>query len=181
MSDRVFGIVGLVLAAFYIWAASIIPDSFMVDVIGPRAFPYMVGTVLAICSLVFLLRPDSEPMWPHFRDFIEIVFAAAVMFLYAWVLPEIGFVISTVFATAYLTMAARHETALRSCHRCCDVRRYLCRFPSHPWSVPGKGPFGLLVAWSHHFVHPLGQTIRSNATGWWLEPCTIRCGRTTRG
>ncbi len=25
------------------------------------------------------------------------------MFLYAWVLPEIGFVISTVFATAYLT------------------------------------------------------------------------------
>ena len=103
MSDRVFGIVGLMLAAFYIWAASIIPDSFMVDVIGPRAFPYMVGTVLAICSLVFLLRPDSEPMWPHFRDFIEIVFAAAVMFLYAWVLPEIGFVISTVFATAYLT------------------------------------------------------------------------------
>ncbi|NJO38569.1 MAG: tripartite tricarboxylate transporter TctB family protein [Rhizobiales bacterium] len=103
MSDRIFGIVGLALAAFYLWAASIIPDSFMVDVVGPRAFPYIIGAILAICSLVFLLRPDAEPEWPHFRDFMEIVFAAAVMFLYAWVLPEIGFVIATVFATAYLT------------------------------------------------------------------------------
>jgi len=103
MSDRIFGVVGLVLAAFYIWAASIIQDSFMVDVVGPRAFPYIVGVVLALSSLYFLLRPDAEPAWPHFRDFMEIVFAAAVMFLYAWVLPEIGFVISTIFATAYLT------------------------------------------------------------------------------
>lgn len=103
MSDRIFGAVGLVLAAFYIWAASIIPDSFMVDVVGPRAFPYIVGGVLAVSSLVFILRPDSEPEWPAVRDFMEIVFAAAVMFLYAWVLPEVGFVISTIFATAYLT------------------------------------------------------------------------------
>jgi len=103
MSDRIFGVVGLVLAAFYIWAASIIPDSFMVDVIGPRAFPYIVGAVLALSSLYFILRPDDEPRWPELRDFMEIVFAAAVMFLYAWVLPEIGFVMSTVFATAYLT------------------------------------------------------------------------------
>ncbi len=103
MSDRIFGAVGLALAVFYIWAASIIPDSFMVDVIGPRAFPYIVGAVLAVSSLYFLLRPDGEPSWPQLRDFMEIVFAAAAMFLYAWVLPEIGFVISTVFATAYLT------------------------------------------------------------------------------
>ena len=103
MSDRIFGGFGLLLAIFYIWAASIIKDSFMVDVVGPRAFPYMVGTVLAICSIYFMIRPDSEPAWPAFRKFTEIVFAAAVMLLYAWALPEFGFLISTVFATAYLT------------------------------------------------------------------------------
>ncbi|WP_422039486.1 tripartite tricarboxylate transporter TctB family protein [Roseibium sp.] len=103
MSDRIFGAVGLAVAAFYIWAASIIPDSFMVDVVGPRAFPYIVGAVMAVCSLVFLFRPDTEPSWPVFRDFAEIAYAAAMMFLYAWVLPELGFVISTIFATAYLT------------------------------------------------------------------------------
>ena len=103
MSDRIFGIFGLALAAFYFWATSIIPDSFMVDVIGPRAFPYIVGTVLAICSLYILLRPDAEPEWPTLVNFIEIVFATAVMFLYAWALSRVGFVIATVFATAYLS------------------------------------------------------------------------------
>ena len=103
MSDRIFGVVGLALAVFYLWAASIIPDSFMVDVIGPRTFPYIVGAILAVSSVYFLLRPDGEPQWPILVNLIEIVFAAAVMFLYAWVLPELGFVISTVFATTYLT------------------------------------------------------------------------------
>ncbi len=103
MSDRIFGVFGLLLAIFYIWAATIIKDSFMVDVVGPRAFPYMVGAVLGISSLYFIFRPDDEPAWPLFRDFAEIVFAAAVMLLYAWALPEVGFLISTVFATAYLT------------------------------------------------------------------------------
>ncbi len=103
MSDRIFGGFGLVLAVFYIWAASIIKDSFMVDVVGPRAFPYIVGTVLGLCSIYFIIRPDDEPKWPAFRSFTEIVFATAVMLLYAWSLPELGFLISTVFATAYLT------------------------------------------------------------------------------
>ena len=103
MSDRVFGGFGLVLAVFYIWAASIIKDSFMVDVVGPRAFPYIVGTVPGLCSIYFIVRPDDEPKWPAFRSFTEIVFATAVMLLYAWSLPKLGFLISTVFATAYLT------------------------------------------------------------------------------
>ena len=103
MSDRIFGGVGLALAVFYLWAASIIPDSFMVDVIGPRTFPYIVGTILGICSLIFIFRPDPEPRWPILRDLAEIGFAAAVMFFYAWVLSDVGFIVSTVFATAYLT------------------------------------------------------------------------------
>ncbi|WP_417271543.1 MULTISPECIES: tripartite tricarboxylate transporter TctB family protein [Alphaproteobacteria] len=103
MSDRIFGAVGLALAVFYIWAASIIPDSFMVDAIGPRTFPYIVGVVMALSSLVFIFRPAGEPDWPAFRELSEIAFAAAVMFLYSRVLPELGFVISTIFATAYLT------------------------------------------------------------------------------
>ena len=103
MSDRIFGLFGLALAAFYIWATSIIPDSFMIDVVGPRAFPYMVGAVLAICSLYFLLRPDAEPEWPILAKLIEVIFATAVMLLYAWALSKVGFVIATVFATAYLS------------------------------------------------------------------------------
>ncbi|WP_298260431.1 tripartite tricarboxylate transporter TctB family protein [uncultured Litoreibacter sp.] len=103
MSDRIFGGFGLALAIFYIWAASIIKDSFMVDVVGPRAFPYIVGTVLALTSIYFIARPDEEPKWPILRDMAEILFATAVMVLYALLLSDVGFVISTTFATAYLT------------------------------------------------------------------------------
>lgn len=103
MSDRVFGVFGLMLGVFYLWAATLVQDSFMTDVVGPRAFPYIVGTIILICSLVFILRPDAEPIWPAMRDFAEIVFAAAVLYLYAWTLPQLGFLISTAFATAYLT------------------------------------------------------------------------------
>ncbi|MGO4855338.1 tripartite tricarboxylate transporter TctB family protein [Phaeovulum sp. W22_SRMD_FR3] len=102
MSDRIFGGVGLLLAAFYIWAASIIPTSFMDDAIGSRTFPYIIGTALALCSLVFILRPDDEPHWPNFANFAEILFAAAVMFLYAKLLPVLGFIIATFGATTYL-------------------------------------------------------------------------------
>ena len=103
MSDRIFGVFGLLLAAFYIWAASIIEDSFMVDIVGPRAFPYIVGFVLALSSVYFLIRPDEEPKWPVLGTLLEILFASAVMFLYAWSLPRVGFLIATSFATAYLT------------------------------------------------------------------------------
>ena len=103
MSDRIFGVVGLLLAAFYLWAAWIIPDSFMVDVIGPRTFPYIVGAVLAITSAIFILRPDPEPRWPGLRNLVELGFAAAVMFLYAWTLPKVGFLIATAVASGYLT------------------------------------------------------------------------------
>lgn len=103
MSDRIFGGVGLALAAFYIWAATIIPESFMADAIGPKTFPIIVGIIMAICSVYFILHPDSEPEWPGMAGLLEIACAFAVMMLYAMLLPELGFLISTIFATAYLT------------------------------------------------------------------------------
>lgn len=103
MSDRILGGCGLTLAVFYFWAASIIPESFMSDAIGPKTFPMIVAVILAICSVVFILKPDAEPVWPKFSQFFEIVLAVAVMLLYAAMLPKLGFVIATAFATAYLT------------------------------------------------------------------------------
>ncbi len=103
MSDRIFGGIGLMLALLYIWRASIIPDSFMTDAVGPRTFPYVIAVILALSSIWFLLKPDPEPEWPRAGRLAEIGFAALVMLAYAQLLPEIGFVIATAFAAAYLT------------------------------------------------------------------------------
>ena len=75
----------------------------MSDAVGPRAFPYGIATVMALSSLWFLFKPDPEPEWPRMGRLAEIGLAALVMLAYAQLLPVLGFVIATAFASAYLT------------------------------------------------------------------------------
>ncbi len=103
MSDRIFGGIGLVLALFYAWQASIIQESFLSDIVGPKTFPYIIATIMGVASIWFLLRPDPEPSWPRAGRLAEIGLAALVMAAYALALPELGFVIATALASAYLT------------------------------------------------------------------------------
>ena len=103
MSDRIFGGIGLALAIFFIWQATQIQLSFISDPVGPRVFPMIIGAVLGLASLVVIIRPGSAPHWPTGARLFEIAVAAAVMVAYALLLPEVGFVIATAFAAAFLT------------------------------------------------------------------------------
>lgn len=103
MSDRVFGGIGLLLAIVFAWQAAIIEESFLTDVVGPKAFPYIIAAIMGISSIYFLVKPDPEPHWPRAGRLAEIGLAAVVMFAYAQALPEVGFVIATAIAAAYLT------------------------------------------------------------------------------
>lgn len=103
MSDRILGGVGLLLAAFYIWRATLIEESFMTDPVGPKTFPIIIGIVLALASLAMILRPDAEPDWPQFSKIFEIGLSVAVMVAYTYFLPLAGFVIATVFAAGFLS------------------------------------------------------------------------------
>jgi putative tricarboxylic transport membrane protein len=103
MSDRIFGVICLVLAAFYVVSASRIELPFLVDPVGPRVFPYIIAGVLVAGALVPVLRPDPEPTWPDLRGVLEIVFAVAVMVAYAMLLRPAGFVLSTAVASALLS------------------------------------------------------------------------------
>ncbi|MFS4438346.1 tripartite tricarboxylate transporter TctB family protein [Paracoccaceae bacterium GXU_MW_L88] len=103
MGDRALGVVGILLAAFYIWQATLIQESFIQDPVGPKTFPIIIGAILGISSLVILLKPDPLPEWPAVGRLIEIAIAAAVMFAYSMLLPEIGFVFATAIASAFLS------------------------------------------------------------------------------
>ncbi|MDO5633063.1 MAG: tripartite tricarboxylate transporter TctB family protein [Paracoccus sp. (in: a-proteobacteria)] len=103
MSDRIFGGLGLLFAVLYLWQASLVPDSFMTDAVGPRSFPYTLGIGLALSSIVILMRPDIGATWPRGAQLFELAMAVAVMGLYAWLLPVIGFIIATALASAYLS------------------------------------------------------------------------------
>lgn len=103
MSDRIMGGLGFLLAAFFIWQATLIKESFISDPVGPKIFPIIIGVVFAISSLVIMLRPDDEPEWPEFSRLFEIGLTVAVMIAYAYALPTAGFVVSTAVASAYLS------------------------------------------------------------------------------
>lgn len=102
MSDRIFGLIGVLLAIGFAVSALTIEESFLSDAVGPKAFPLIIAGVLGVSSAVIALRPDPEPVWPALGRLVEIGAAVVVMILYAELLPVAGFVISTAFAAAYL-------------------------------------------------------------------------------
>lgn len=102
MSDRIFGIFGILLAIGFSFAALAIEESFLSDAVGPKAFPLIIAAVLAVSSAVIAWRPDPEPEWPAMGRLAEIAAATIVMIVYAEALPKIGFVIATAVAATYL-------------------------------------------------------------------------------
>lgn len=103
MSDRILGGLGLLLAAFFIWQATLIKESFISDPVGPKTFPIIIGILVGLSSLAILLKPDEEPEWPEFGRLFEVGLTVAVMIAYAYALPAAGFVVSTAVAASYLS------------------------------------------------------------------------------
>ena len=101
MSDRIFGLVALMVALAYIASATQIQTSFLVDPVGPKAFPIGVGVVASISALVMMFRPD--PAWPKAGTFISISVAVLVMIGYAFALKPLGFLLPTAVTAAVLS------------------------------------------------------------------------------
>jgi len=102
-TDRILGAAGLVLGVAFIWGATLIETGFIVDALGPKSFPIIIGSVLVLGSGYVLARPDPEPAWPALAGVIEIVGAVVVLVGYALALEPVGFVISTAVAAALLS------------------------------------------------------------------------------
>lgn len=102
-SDRIFGLVALMVALAYVASATQIQTSFLSDPIGPKAFPILVGAVAAICSLVLIVRPDPDPDWPDTRTWGSLLIAVIVLVGYAFALKPMGFLIPTAITAAILS------------------------------------------------------------------------------
>ncbi len=102
-SDRIFGLLVLMVAAAYIAAATQIQTSFLSDPVGSKAFPIIIGVVAAICGFVLMVKPDPEPDWPASHTLIAILVAVVVLIAYAYALKPMGFLIPTAIAAAILS------------------------------------------------------------------------------
>jgi putative tricarboxylic transport membrane protein len=102
MSDRIFGIFGLLFAGLVVWATGRIEESFIQDPLGPKAFPLVIAALIALSSGVMLVKPDPEPAWPALRKWLEIAITVGVMVSYALILPELGFVLSSTVLAGFM-------------------------------------------------------------------------------
>lgn len=102
-SDRIFGLVVLMVALAYIASATQIQTSFLTDPVGPKTFPMLVGAVAALCGLTLIVRPDADPDWPATRTIGALVVAVVVLVGYAYALKPMGFLIPTAITAAILS------------------------------------------------------------------------------
>lgn len=102
-SDRIFGLVATLVALAYIASATQIETSFLSDPVGPKSFPYLIGSVAAICGIYMVLKPDPDPTWPALKTLGAIAVAVIVLVLYAYALVPFGFIIPTAFAAGILS------------------------------------------------------------------------------
>jgi putative tricarboxylic transport membrane protein len=102
-SDRIFGLVVLVVALAYIASAAQIESSFLVDPVGPKAFPIGIGVVAALSAIYMIIRPDDDPHWPPLRIFGSLALAAIVLISYAFMLKPFGFLLPTAIAAGILS------------------------------------------------------------------------------
>lgn len=98
LTDRLSGVVVVVIAFAYFASATQLQQPFFADPLGPKAFPMLVAFVAAICGLVMLLKPDEEPKWPALTTFLHLGFAVVALVLYAYGLKPLGFILSTALA-----------------------------------------------------------------------------------
>lgn len=102
-NDRVFGVLMIVLAVAYGWAATQFPEPFGgTEVVGPETFPQLLAVVLTLSSLYMVVRPDPDNAWPWSRTGVELVVAVIVLALYAGLLEPLGFIVSTTLAVGTL-------------------------------------------------------------------------------
>ena len=102
-SDRVFGLVVILVALGYILSALQIQSSFMSDPVGSKTFPIMIGAVAGLCGLIMVLRPDPEPEWPGLATLGALAFSVVVLVGYAYALKPLGFLIPTALAAGILS------------------------------------------------------------------------------
>ena len=102
-SDRIFGLLVLMVALAFIASATQIQTSFLSDPVGAKTFPMLIGAVAAVCGLFLIIRPDPDPDWPKARTFVALLIAIIVLVAYAFALKPLGFIIPTAIAAAILS------------------------------------------------------------------------------
>lgn len=102
-TDRIFGVVVILVALAFIVSAYNLPAGNIFDKLGPRAFPIIIGVGMVLSAAVLVIGPDPEPDWPALPTILALGLATAVLVGYAYALKPLGFLLPTAIAASILS------------------------------------------------------------------------------
>jgi putative tricarboxylic transport membrane protein len=95
MSDRILGAACLVLAAAMAWAARDYAAPISYEPVGPRAFPMLMATLLAIGGGWLVVRPSAHASGLGAAHLKTLGLAAIAVVAYAVLFETLGFTLAT--------------------------------------------------------------------------------------
>ena len=109
-TDRIIGVLTLLLAAIYLYATTWIPTLEIGDPLGPKAFPNLLGIALILAAILLLfetLKADASKEGkaaPADRRHLWLIAGVTLWTaLYFWVFDRVGYLLSTAIYLLALT------------------------------------------------------------------------------
>lgn len=102
-TDRIFGVVVILVALTFIVSAYNLPAGNIFDKLGPKAFPIIIGVGMILSAAMLVIKPDPEPDWPALPTLLALGLATAVLVGYAYALKPLGFLLPTAIAATVLS------------------------------------------------------------------------------
>lgn len=99
MNDRILGLGAMLFAVFMIWKAVGLVAPFSYEPLGPRIFPLLVASLIALCGLWLCIKNtyQAEPISRAAKLRIALMFVCILA--YALIFQWLGFVIATTLMT----------------------------------------------------------------------------------
>ena len=103
MTDRITGVVLLILAALYGFGASNLKAGFGSGVLTPKDFPLLLAASLGLIALGIIFRPDPDAELLKGRSWLNLVIVSLSFIAYAYLIVPIGFIAATTLETGFVS------------------------------------------------------------------------------
>ncbi|MFV0681294.1 tripartite tricarboxylate transporter TctB family protein [Ottowia sp.] len=105
MSDRILGVACVAIGAAMAYFAQGYAAEISYEPVGPRAFPLLLGGLLAAGGLWLAIQPSFKDNWLKQVPLVPLSLSVVAVFAYAFLFETLGFTIATALMALPVGMA----------------------------------------------------------------------------
>ncbi|PVZ85548.1 hypothetical protein C9426_18865 [Serratia sp. S1B] len=104
MSERIFAGLWLLLCLAGLFIGWNIQSEYSYEPLGPRPFPLVILSLMALCAALLLFSKPQMIAWPHHKVLQRLLVLVITLVLYAWGFEWLGFPLATTLLTFSIGM-----------------------------------------------------------------------------